>query len=195
MRSITGGQVPGGVHTYSGCSDRSAPLKDTFTSLPYQLFFAKECPLPDHHGLPHAFLDTKADSKGHTIARAYLITLEQFEQIAAQENHSKTVYKLPVKQATIKGHATIGDGSGPYDELLYCGSKDGYPMFTLTTPKTDLERTTEVPESYLTMLHEGLSQNTEMDRREVISYLLDIPGVADTYQPHSLPKFNKKAGV
>lgn len=180
LLSITGADPAKTMRHNVGCSNKSEPLKDTFISLPYKLFFAGHCEV---HGGGHAYVDYRRDENAHTIARAYLITREQFEEIACQENLHQKVQNTPFKEATRHGHATIGY-NGDYDELLYCGDMDGYPIYSLTTSNPDAPHTAPAG-AYTDVIRKGLSEATAMDAQTTFNEFLETTDAKETQTPES----------
>lgn len=180
MSGIKGGKLDGAKRPYTGCRDKSAPLKDMFISLPHELSFSGSSYMWLDGG--HATLDVRKSSKAHTIARAYLITIEQFEDLAAQENGQTEAVRLPLSKAIRSGHATIGNikGARVYDELLYCGQQDRIPIFSLTNIGPRGPFSSPSPE-YTRALCKGLSQNPVLDIQAVIDYVVNKPGIAGHY--------------
>lgn len=183
LRSITGAGAAKTLRPYRGCSDKTPPRQDIFMPLPYTLYFAGNC---DHcEGGGHAFITPKSDTTAHTISHAYLITKQQFAEIAAQENLQEAVAAMPYAKAKKHGHATIGEGRGEYSELVYCGTKDGHPIFSLTTPNPDLPHNSP-SKAYTQILRKGLSEHVQVNRGAVIEYLSsaihsnNTPNIAST---------------
>jgi succinyl-diaminopimelate desuccinylase len=183
---LAGGKPVGGRREYPGCRDKSMPIKDTFISLQHNLYFAGSSHYWDGG---HAYIDTVPSNRAHTIARAYLITVEQFEDIAAQENMQKEPIRLPLAQTIRDGHVTIGSVTGQrmYDELLYCGLEDNRPMFTLTAMQQQSERC--LPSgAYAKVLCIGLSQNPDFDTEAAIDYVTGNPNLAGHYKKRAITK-------
>jgi succinyl-diaminopimelate desuccinylase len=185
MHSITGQKSPDDLREYVGCTDKTPPTKEVFMSLPYRFYFAGNCP---HHnkvgGGGCIFIDTKSDPAANTISRAYLIGADQFEEIVAQENFYKDRLTLPFAEATAKGRATIAGFGGEYNELIYCGERDGYPIFSVTAAKP--EELSPPSPNYVSMLCRGLSEVGSIDQQEAVNYLLGAPGVAGYYHKNDL---------
>ncbi len=179
MTFIEGGKMDGADRICVGCRDKTAPKKSMFLSLPYDLVFAGQS---STHSGGLAILGTDRSSKSHTIARAYLITVEQFEDIAAQENFQTESIRLPLTAAIRAGHATIKGikGTRTYDELLYCGEYDRMPMFSLTSLKPHSQYTAPNP-FYTQSLCKGLSQHPELNAKTAIEYLANRPGIIGNY--------------
>jgi hypothetical protein len=174
---------------YVGCTDPTPPLKDAFLSLPYELYFAGEC---ERWGGGHVCVMPDPIKTAHTIARAYLITVSQFEEIAAEQSGRRTPSRLPIKQAMRSGHATINDGTGDYEELVYCGMREGYPMFTLTATTPHTPYVAPSP-AYTRLVLKGLSENQDISAADAIEYMYTVPGVAGRYQKQDVTTFFEDA--
>ncbi|HSW65737.1 MAG TPA: M20/M25/M40 family metallo-hydrolase [Bacillota bacterium] len=186
MYHIQGGRAKGSSRTFVGTSDPTPPKKDSFMSLPYPLYFSGSCPAWGGGG--HISILPEPSPSAHTIARAYLITVEQFEEITAQQNDRRSIQKLPFKAAMQHGHATISEEGAHYDELVYCGTKDDIPVFTLTAVKPELPYMPPTP-LYTSLLFRGLSENTDMDPEKAVDYMLSMPGIAGNYKKKDLLRY------
>ena len=84
---------------------------------------------------------------------AYLITEEQFEHVAAEEN----------------GGRTPGGGNW-YEDIISLGEMDGYKLVTITNE--ELRPYNEPCEDYLNTLKRGIRENwSEMSEEDIESYL------------------------
>lgn len=88
---LAGGTPAGARHTYPGCRDHRAPRRATGCELAGGVYFAMESAA---WGGGRAFYDP--DLPGTAAARAYLITPEQFADIAAQE-----MYRVPGEEVDL----------------------------------------------------------------------------------------------
>ena len=77
---VAGGAPPGADHVYAGCRDRTAPRATTTLRFPGRLRFAGTSTV---WGGGLAYLDL--DAPGEVVARGYLVTTEQLDDVAAQE--------------------------------------------------------------------------------------------------------------
>lgn len=68
-----------------------------------------------------AFYDP--DAGGRTPARAYLLTVGQFSDLAAQEMHRPPVSDLELVDAVTSGRHRFGPGR--YETLVCVGERDG----------------------------------------------------------------------
>lgn len=155
MCYIQGGKPEGGMRTYEGCTDKSQPRDDKAVYLPQQLYFAGEsrvwtggvCFLSHENGIEP------------TRSRAYLITMQQFEEVVAQEN-----WNIATK----------------YNEIIHCGEKDGFPVLSFTS-STELRPYTKPAPAYLHMIASGLMGVHSMSPADIAGYLLTKPGVSGNY--------------
>ncbi|HEX3082824.1 MAG TPA: M20/M25/M40 family metallo-hydrolase [Candidatus Saccharimonadia bacterium] len=179
---ILGGQSGGISHIYKGCTDKTLPVRDEFISLPYSIYFAGHC-VPCDGG--HIGITTTPSPDTHTIARAHLVTAQQFKELVAEQNGRQAISDLPFKAAIEHGHATITDGTGSYDELVFCGIKDSIPMFALTATHPELPYLPPSP-GYARLLSLGLSENENLSLKTAADYIFTAPGVAGNYQKRDI---------
>lgn len=144
---LEGGCPPGGRRTYVGAKDSSAPQAIMPLTLPGTVFFAGESLT---WGGGRAFYDPEVP--GHTPARAYLLTEEQFEDVRAQEP--------PV-----------------YDRLLEIGVHAGVRMLTFTS-RLGRSAVAPVPPSaaYMAMIGEGIREAHGWTNRQVAQYVERLTG-------------------
>jgi hypothetical protein len=182
---IAGGTPQGGSRNYVGCEDKSLPVADMGIEMPQQLYFAGESKVWTG-GL--AFL---SHGLGHepTKGKAYLITPNQFEQVAAQESWRDQPLSLDMTALRAAGRLTMGDGTGNYDEMIYCGDQDGFPIISFTAP-TERRPYTKPSGAYLRMISGGLRRAHDLSNEEVYAYLLRKPGIAENYTTEELAALN-----
>lgn len=147
--------VQGGVchyngKPYTGCRDKSEPIKDKPITISHRLYFANISPKWIGSGV--AFIDPQNDPNENTLGRMYLITKEQFKEIHEQE------------------------GAVPnwYGEVLELGEADGCKILTFTNSGI---RPANVPTKlYLQAMTDGLKETyPDMDDNEVIIFNKKIP--------------------
>jgi hypothetical protein len=172
---IHGGRPPGGNRTNPGARDRTMPLRSSPVDLTGTVYFAGESP---QWGGGVAFYDHARP--GWTAARAYLVTVGQLADIAAQE-----MYRVPqdgdpleaVLLAPLEGgrHQL---GSGRYETLLEVGTLEGHPLLTFTSPHgSDHVEHTEPSPDYLATVAQGLRESRGWDDRRIASYFASLlPG-------------------
>ena len=131
------------------CSDTTPPLAIRTFEIPYDMYFGNTSGSWESCGV--SFLD--ATKKGHALGVAYLITKEQFEHVAAQENGGRY------------------PGSGEwYEDFIDLGEMDGFEVKTITN--NNLRRYNNPCRVYLNTLHNGIRQNwPSMSDEKIDDYL------------------------
>jgi hypothetical protein len=169
---IEGGLPPGGSRENPGARDRRLPARTIPVDLPGTVYFAGESP---QWGGGVAFYDHAAP--GGAAARGYLVTAEQFADIAAQE-----MYRAPhdgnplaelVRSPLDGGRHQVGPGR--YETLLEVGRHEDLPLLTFTSPHgRDHVEHTRPTEPYLATVRDGLRQSRGWDDERITSYLETI---------------------
>ncbi|MEV7217910.1 histone deacetylase [Kitasatospora cineracea] len=169
---IVGGRPPGGARTYPGCRDGRLPERTLPVLLPGTLYFALESTVWTG-GM--GFYDPAAD--GEMPARAYLVTAQQFSDIAAQEMHREPGADLDLTLALELGSDRLGPGR--YETLVCPGAIDGIPVFTFTAPwpLADAELNTPAA-AYLANFATGLAEAHGWSLEQTADYLATRPGAA-----------------
>lgn len=157
---LEGGRPDGAFVTYPGARDHSPPRAETGIELPGSIYFAGNSSV---WGGGMAFYDHAVP--GPTPAKAYLITAEQFADVAEQEMHrapsaENSVERLAFELPSGASHAV---GPGRYETLLVLGRRDEVPLITFTAPHgaADVEHTVPT-EAYLAMLRRGQDEVTAL---------------------------------
>lgn len=147
---IEGGAFEDGGSYNFPCNNTSEPVERRTIEIPHDMYFGNHS--GSWNGCGVSFLDISR--KGHALGVAYLITREQFEHVAAEENGGR-----------------FPDGYGNwYEDINTLGEMDGFEMVTITNNEL---RPYEKPcEEYLNTLKRGIRQNwSEMSEEEIDSYL------------------------
>jgi hypothetical protein len=167
---LCGGKPPGGARTYPGCRDATPPLRSSAVMLPGRMYFALESQAWTG-GM--AFYDPAAS--GLTAARAYLISLAQFSDIAAQEMYQAPGSDLDLTEVLTTGKAAMGPGR--YETLVYPGHLECHPVLTFTAPWHIGDVELNKPAGrYLKFLASGLAEAHGWSTHEIASYLASCPG-------------------
>ena len=147
---IKGGQFEGSGSYRKACSDTSEPVEARAVDIPYDMYFGNYS--GSWEGCGVSFLDTTKE--GHALGVAYLITREQFEHVAAQENGGR-----------------FPDGQGFwYENIRTIGKMDGYELVTVTND--ELRPYNDPCEDYLETLKRGMRENwAEMSEEDINLYL------------------------
>ncbi|RSS61442.1 histone deacetylase [Streptomyces sp. WAC06273] len=177
---IKGGQPPGATREYPGCRNRAMPTRSIPVELNGAMYFATESPV---WGGGRAFYDPHAT--GRVLARAHLVTVQQFADIAAQEMYREPGVDLDLTDVLTQGYAVLGRGR--YETLVCAGQVDGMPVLTFTAP-WGMHDVQWVPPSasYVRFLAAGLLSTGAWDVESVASYVAACPGAGDHWTEHSV---------
>jgi hypothetical protein len=171
-RYLEGGRPAGAARAYPGCRDPRPPARSEPLEAPGAVYFATHSPV---WGGGRAFYDPEAG--GRTLARAHLLTAEQFADIAAQEMYAAPGADLDLTEVLATGRSTLGPGR--YETLVRLGTRDGLPMLTFTAPWAMADVPWTVPSAaYLDHLAAGLREAGAWDGAEIAGYLAGRPGAA-----------------
>lgn len=197
LNYIQGGRPDGSTRTYDGCTDPTPPAAD----IPIRFAGARP-----HFALTSrvwrggiAFIDPRKGESAQGLGRAYDITINQFDEVVAQENGLPTAFADPLKldEVLTTGRSVLGNGS--YETLLHIGDYEGAPVLTFTAPfstrdaltksgrilRTPPGTTTPVrmpvmtnkpSAAYLRMIGGGLAETFDMDEVQQADYLRGCPG-------------------
>jgi hypothetical protein len=126
---------------------------------------------------PDARPEAGGGAGGRALARAHLITAEQFSDIAAQEMYGEPGADLDLTEVLASGRCTLGPGR--YETLVRAGTLDGLPLLTFTAPwsMTDVPWTPPAA-AYLEHLRAGLREAGRWDDATIARYLAGCPGAA-----------------
>ncbi len=173
-RYLEGGRPVGGQVHHVGARDRTPPARDTAVTLPGRVYFAGES---QTWGGGMAFYDH--DAAGPTPARAYLVTVGQFVDIAAQEMHRAPQPDDPLEAVVLAGlyGGRHSIGTGHYETIIDVGRFEGLPMLTITAPHAAAAVPHTPPgEPYLATLAEGLRESRGWDRARCDEYFQRVCG-------------------
>jgi hypothetical protein len=177
---LEGGTPPGARGTNPGARDPSPPKADTALTLPGQVYFAGTSLM---WGGGVAFYDP--DVPATTLARGYLLTVEQFTDVMAQELQAAPG-AIPSLPAPVVGDR-VAITPGRYGTLVICGERDGIPMVTFTAPWSMADASKNAPAlAYLATLATGLAESHGMDLAARATYLAHLPGAAPTWDMAAL---------
>ncbi|MFE7531381.1 histone deacetylase [Kitasatospora sp. NPDC057542] len=177
---IRGGRPPGGTRTYPGCRDRRLPEQQAAVLLPGQLYFALTSTV--WTGGMGFYDPVQADEMP---ARAYLVSREQFSDIAAQEMHRDPGADLDLTPVLTAGHDQLGPGR--YETLVCSGELDGIPVLTFTAPWHLADAELNAPAiGYLANFASGLAEAHGWPLERSAQYLATRPGAAGHWTAKSI---------
>ncbi len=141
--------------------------QDAAVEIPHRLLFVGESKAWGGGGV--AMVDPQPQT-GATLARAYLITAQQFQDVLAQESGRTVGEEVDLTGAFSSGTAVLGEGS--YDRVLAFGQRDGYPMVTFTTPRpVSALRQNPPGQPYRQAVTSGLTQTHGLHIDEAHAYV------------------------
>ena len=129
-----------------------------------------------------AMIDTDHDPAAPTLARAYRITLQQFEDVFAQENRIDTAPMVDLA-ALMEGPVDLADRR--YGRVELVGEIGAEPVVTLAPPSPPAELA-PADVSYLKVMASGLMQAWNLTIEESVTYLAGRPGNAGFFDPGDL---------
>lgn len=162
---LNGGRPQGATHTFPGCRDATPPSSDLTDELDSQLAFGGWSQTWEG-GV--AFV--RRSSGARLRARLYLLTLEQFSDVVAQENWlvPGTVEIEPSEEQVVL------DGDHTYRLVIPLGPREGVPVLTISQlASTD---TAAPSAAYLRHMAEGLREAHAMSGDDIVAYLAAAPG-------------------
>jgi len=172
---LAGGTPPGARRPHPGARDPRRPRAAHGISIPGEVYFARRSSL---WGGGIAFFDPNAP--GVTAARAHLVSLGQFSDIAAQEMRRTPGRDLDLTRALATGRDQLGPGW--YETLLHLGDLDGIPLLTFTAPGPSDAADPNAPAGpYLRLLAHGLQEAHDWEPAEVSSYLSQLRGARGSW--------------
>jgi len=168
---LAGGSPAGSRHANPGARDSSEPRAVEPVEIAGRVFFAGE--FAGWGGGGVAFFDPTAD--GVTAGKAYLITLEQLNDVAAQENGLSPGRDFGLESVLSGGRLAVPQAR--YETVLHVGAIQGHPMLTLTSLAGDLTPTAPSP-AYLWTIAAGLRESHGWEAPRIADYLARLRGVA-----------------
>ncbi|GAA2192254.1 MULTISPECIES: histone deacetylase [Streptomyces] len=179
---LRGGRLPGAAREYPGCRNPAMPARSIPVELTGAMYFATESSV---WGGGRAFYDPEVD--GRVLARAHLVTTDQFADIAAQEMYRTPGPDLDLDLTDVlsQGRAVLGEGR--YERLVCAGQVDGLPVLTFTAP-WGIHDVRWVPPSaaYIRFLAAGLLSAGAWDEDAIASYVASCPGAIDHWSPEEI---------
>jgi len=176
---LSGGIPEGGRRATSGCRDPRPPRASRAVEVPGGIFFATTSLV---WGGGRAFYDPGLP--GTAAMRAYLITVSQFSDIAAQEMYGVVGEDLDLTEVLEAGRASLGPGR--YQTLLRLPGEP-VPVLTFTCPRRAGGQPGVPPSAgYLVNLARGLRESHGWPVSRIADYLAQAPGAAGHWDPSAI---------
>jgi hypothetical protein len=180
---LAGGRPAGGMREYAGCRDKRDPERIVRFDVPGGLVFAGESKT---WGGGMAFYD--ATAAGRVACRAYLVTIEQFGDIAAQEMRRPPGGEFARDLAGLLGDVESVHTMGPgrYETITRLGMRAGVPMFTVTHGDVAELEPVAPSATYLWWLSTGLGEAHGWDSDRIADYLAAAPGAKGSWSENEI---------
>lgn len=141
---LTGGRPSGRTERQSGARDPSPPRADRAIVIAHRLYFAGDTAVWGGGGV--AYVDPDPDASVRTLARAWLITDEQFIDVWEQEGER-------------------------YARRLDLAPIDRLPAVTFTTPVDLADQVAPPSDAYAATLVAGLVESHRLDESDAAAYV------------------------
>lgn len=172
---LSGGRPFGGMRDYSGCRDPGPPERTAGLDVAGGLVFAGESGV---WGGAMAFYDERAP--GRVPCRGYLIGVDQFADVVAQEMRRSPGGEFARNLARLLPDITSGLTMGPgrYETITRLGVRDRAPMFTVTHELVASLEPAAPTAPYLRWISLGLRQAHGWDADKIAGFLIAVPGAS-----------------
>ncbi len=174
---LRGGSVTGSNKVEYGARDASDPTTAVPYMLPRQLAFGYRSSRWRGGGV--CFVDSSATSERDAFGRAWMITVEQLEDVWAQENGQyvkggageRPDWTLDLDELRANGNVRR---KGNYGRVEVLGHLEGHLVATITCDSPPALNSADL--SYLRVVGAGLVETWGMDRFDAAQYLASCPG-------------------
>ncbi len=186
LEYIRGGTSRFNGVSYPGCRNKQDPVRDYALGINRELYFAR---MSNAWGGAVAFVRPEA-SKSQTLGRAYLITEEQFIDVACQENGRRPGdpemelaydYAQQHPESHFGADPTRQTGSTPqwYGRILLLGTRESWPVFTMTAEWSGYADVNPPARAYLKCIADGIRQLGRISHKALVEYFISKVGVRD----------------
>ncbi|MDF1602854.1 histone deacetylase [Nocardioides sp. YIM 152315] len=176
---LLGGCPPGAARTYPGAREPTDALDDRPFRMPGQVRFAWRSPT---WGGGVAFHDPDADAE--TLARAYLVTADQFADVLEQEMGREPGVDHDLDEVLFGGRHAVGPGH--YETVHLAGELDGRPVLTFSTSDVEPLGLRAPAPAYVATMARGLRHTHDLDDGALADYLLECPGATPAWSRDEL---------
>jgi len=187
LEYIRGGRSRFNGINYPGCRNKQDPIRDYAIAINRELYFGRTA---DAWGGAVAFVRPE-QSKSQTLGRAYLITEEQFLDLACQENGRKPGdpelrfhYEFSSKNPeSYFNPADPSRAAGPtaqwYGRVLLLGTRESWPVFTITAEWPGYADVNPPGRAYVRCIADGIGQLGRISHKALVEYFISKVGVKD----------------
>ena len=181
---LRGGRPSGSDREQHGARDSSDPLGDGPVEFTHSVCFAGHSP---RWGGAPAFLEHRLSEGPGALGRRYLITVDQFADVLAQESRRAfDSVELPEFDSLTPGERVI-IGRGPYDALVPLEPIGGVSCVSFTSPAAPELRVPRPPSGpYLRTIVTGLAATHPLDKEVIAQRICRAAGVQPTWDEASV---------
>jgi hypothetical protein len=187
LELIRGGKSAFTGQTLAGCRNTQDPIRDYALGINHELYFARQS---DVWGGATAQVLAQ-ESRSKTLGRAYLITAEQFTDIACQQNGRKPgdpefVLHYKYSEANKQSYFNktdptrpLGQGKQPYGRILKIGERESWPVFTATAEWDGYGDVNAPARAYLNVIVQGFQQLGRISGQAMVEYFSTKVGLKE----------------
>lgn len=181
---IRGGQPKGRTDIYEGCRNKTLPENNENLYISSRLYFAKESKGWNKGGV--GFISNSFNKKNQVLARMYLITKEQFEDVVKQETKFNGELRIDFEKCIENGSLIFKDPSW-YGNLIYLGNQEGKPIFTFTSKSDFTNQINKPDDTYLKTIIGGIKETfPNFNEFDIYEYLFPLDGIKGNYNKEQL---------
>jgi hypothetical protein len=171
--------------------DPSPPLADRPLTIGHGLWFGGES---RRWTGGRAYVDHDVDDDPATLARAWLLTRQQWADLHGRESGRAADDTFDLADLTAGECRSVGDGR--YDVLVGLGVHEEVPVVTFTGPSAFAAGSATRPAAaYLRAIAAGLQEAHGLDARGAVDYLLARPGVDQWSEDELLRVLTSRSGA
>ena len=187
LEYIRGGTSRFNGVSYPGCRNKQDPIRDYALAINRELYFARAS---DPWGGAVAFVRPEP-SASQTLGRAYLITEQQFEDFACEENGRRPGDKeirlhYEYSESHPQSYLAPSDPSRPastgglwYGRILYLGKQESWPVFTITAEWDGYADVNPPSRAYIRCIADGIRQLGRISQKALVEYFAGKTGIRE----------------
>jgi hypothetical protein len=128
------------------------------------------------------------DAEGTVACRAYLVTVEQFADVVAQETRRPPGgdFAMALAAALPRVETAHVLGPGRYETVVRVGCLDGASLLTVTAAEVGRLDLAPPSEGYLRWVVHGLLEAHGWSAEQVAAYLASAPGARGVWTPQAV---------
>jgi hypothetical protein len=185
LELIRGGRSQFDGATYPGCRNRQDPVRDCAITISREMYFGK---VSTGWGGAVAFLRPEITT-ARTLGRGYLVTAEQFEDVACQLNGLRPGcpdmhFDHEYAGQNPAAYFSAGDPSKPggpaprwYGRILRLGARERLPIFAITGEWDGYGDLNAPGRAYVRCAGDGIRQLGRISHGALVEYFISRAGI------------------